>query len=90
MTIEMVNTVRCEDICLGEDWFLLVVVLLEALSDTVAHHVVVWVPQLDCRGAELDVNSSWLLSVGLSSPSFGWVPSSRRVPVPILLPFPGC
>ena len=47
MTMEMMDTVRCEDICLGEVWFLLVVVLLEALSDTVAHHVVVWVPQLD-------------------------------------------
>ena len=57
MTMKMVNTVKCEDIRLGEDWFLLVVVLLEALSDAVAHHVVVWVPQLDCSGAELDVNS---------------------------------
>ena len=47
MTMKMVNIVRCEDIRLGEDWFLLVVVLLEALSDAVAHHVVVWVLQLD-------------------------------------------
>ena len=90
MTMKMVNIVRCEDIRLGEDWFLLVFVLLEALSDAVAHHVMVWVLQLDCRGAELDVDSSWLLSVGLSPSSFGWVPSSRRVPVPIPSPFPGC
>ena len=47
MTYETMNTMKCEGIRLGEVWFLLVVIFLKALSDAVAHHVVVWVLQLD-------------------------------------------
>ena len=47
MTYGMTNTMKCECIRLDEIWFLIVVILLEALSDAVAHHVVVWVLQLD-------------------------------------------
>ena len=47
MTYGMMNTMKCEGIRLGKVWFLFVVILLEALSDAVAHHVVVWVLQLD-------------------------------------------
>ena len=47
MTYETMNTMKCDGICPDEVWFLFVVIFLEALSDAVAHHVVVWVPQLD-------------------------------------------
>ena len=46
------------------------------------------VPQLDRCAAELDADLSRLLSVSLLSPPFGWV--SRRIPGPLLLPFPSC
>ena len=47
MTYETMNTMKCDGICPDEVWFLFVVIFLEALSDAVAHHVVVWVLQLD-------------------------------------------
>ena len=47
MTYDMMNTMECECIRLDEIWFLIVVILFEALSDAVAHHVMVWVLQLD-------------------------------------------
>ena len=47
MTYDTKNTVKCDGIRPDEVWFLLVVIFLEALSDAVAHHVVVWVLQLD-------------------------------------------
>ena len=47
MTYETMNIMKCDGIRLDEVWFLFVVIFLEALSDAVAHHVVVWVLQLD-------------------------------------------
>ena len=47
MTYDTMNTMKCDGIRLDEVWFLFVVIFLEALSDAVAHHVVVWVLQLD-------------------------------------------
>ena len=47
MTYETMNTMKCDGIRFDEIWFLFVVLFLEALSDAVTHHVVVWVLQLD-------------------------------------------
>ena len=66
MTYETMNIMKCDGIYLDENWFLFIVLFLEALSNTVPHHVVIWVLEWDRCAAELDVDSSRPLSVGLS------------------------
>ena len=57
---------KCDDICLDVNWFLLIVFVLEAVSDTVSYHVVVGFLQLDRHAPELDEDSPRSLAVGLS------------------------
>ena len=47
MTYETMSTMKCDGVCLDENWFLFIVFFLEAVSDTVSYHVVVWFLQLD-------------------------------------------
>ena len=47
VTYETMNIMKCDGIYLDENWFLFIVLFLEALSDTVSYHVVVWFLQLD-------------------------------------------
>ena len=47
VTYETTSTVKCTGICPDENWFLFIVLFLEAVSDTVSYHVMVWFLQLD-------------------------------------------
>ena len=47
MTYKTMNTMKCDGTCLDVNWFLLIVFFLEALSNTVPHHVVKWVLEWD-------------------------------------------
>ena len=66
ITYETVSTVKYDDICLDMDWFLLIVLVLEAVSDAVPYHVMVGFLQLDRHAPELDEDSPRPLAVGLS------------------------
>ena len=57
---------KCDGIFLDVNWFLLIVFVLEAVSDTVSYHVVVRFLQLDRHAPELDEDSPRSLAVGLS------------------------
>ena len=66
MTYKTMSTIKCDGIFLDVSWFLIIVFFLEAVSDTVSYHVVVWFLQLDRHATELDEDPPCPLAVGLS------------------------